>query len=82
MAEQSETSGLERSVPWWRTIGPALITACVVLGPGSLLVSSNIGAKYGYELVWLFALTGILMGAYVIMAMRIGQSAKRSRKFW
>jgi len=72
MAEQSETSGLERSVPWWRTIGPALITACVVLGPGSLLVSSNIGAKYGYELVWLFALTGILMGTYVIMAMRIG----------
>ncbi len=59
-------------VAWWRSLGPTIITACVVLGPGSLVVSANIGAKHRYELVWLFVLTGILMAGYVIMAMRVG----------
>ncbi|MEN6575942.1 MAG: divalent metal cation transporter [Phycisphaerales bacterium] len=59
-------------VPWWRSIGPALITACVVFGPGSLLISSNVGAKYGYELLWLLILTGVLMGTFMTMAARVG----------
>ncbi len=59
-------------VPWWRSIGPALITACVVFGPGSLLISSNVGARYGYELLWLLVLTGILMGTFTTMAARVG----------
>ncbi len=41
-----------RATPWWKSIGPGLITACVVFGPGSLLISSNVGAKYGFDLVW------------------------------
>jgi len=57
---------------WWRSIGPALITACVVFGPGSLLISSNVGAKHGYELLWLLVLTGVLMGTYMTTAARIG----------
>jgi len=57
---------------WWRSIGPALITACVVFGPGSLLISANIGANHGYELLWLLILTGILMGTYMTTAARIG----------
>ncbi len=59
-------------VPWWRSIGPALITACVVFGPGSLLISSNVGANYGYELLWLLVLTGVLMGTFMTMAARVG----------
>ena len=58
--------------PWWRSIGPALITACVVFGPGSLVISSNVGAKYGYELLWLLAMTGVLMGTFMTMSARIG----------
>ena len=57
---------------WWKSIGPALITACVVFGPGSLLVSSNVGASYGYELLWLLLLLGLLMGTYLTMGARIG----------
>ncbi|MBN2594714.1 MAG: Nramp family divalent metal transporter [Sedimentisphaerales bacterium] len=57
---------------WWRSIGPALITACVVFGPGSLLISANIGATHGYQLLWLLVLTGILMGTYMTTAARIG----------
>lgn len=61
-----------KRLPLWRSIGPALITACVVFGPGSLLISANIGANHGYELLWMFILTGILMGTYMTTAARIG----------
>jgi len=72
MSKASETPKLERRPPWWRSIGPALITACLVFGPGSLLVSANVGANHGYELLWLLVLTGVLMGTYMTMAARIG----------
>jgi manganese transport protein len=65
-------SGAQSSRRWWRSIGPALITACVVFGPGSLVISSNVGATYGYELLWLLVLTGVLMGTYVTLGARIG----------
>jgi manganese transport protein len=54
-----------------RSLGPGIITACVVFGPGSLLVSANIGAEHRYELLWLMITTAVLMGAYMMMAMRI-----------
>ncbi|MBE0537478.1 MAG: Nramp family divalent metal transporter [Phycisphaerae bacterium] len=57
---------------WYRSIGPALITACVVFGPGSLLVSANVGAAHGYGLLWLLLVTGVLMGTFMSMAARIG----------
>jgi Mn2+/Fe2+ NRAMP family transporter len=72
MPESLADSNSERRPSWWQSIGPALITACVVFGPGSLLISSNVGATYGYELLWLLLLTGVLMGMYMTMAARIG----------
>ena len=62
--------------PWWKTIGPALITACVVFGPGSLVISANVGATYGYELLWLLALAGLVMGGYMTMSARVGVSGR------
>jgi len=72
MSGSSGSSNLQQRSGWWRSIGPALITACVVFGPGSLLINSNVGAKYGYELLWLLLLTGVLMGTYTTMAARVG----------
>lgn len=72
MAESFDSTRGKQRLSWWRSIGPALITACVVFGPGSLLISSNVGAKYGYELLWMLILTGILMGTYMTTAARIG----------
>lgn len=69
---RSENDSMRKRLPWWKTIGPALITACVVFGPGSLLVSSNIGANYGYDLLWLLVFTGLMMGTYLTMSARIG----------
>jgi Mn2+/Fe2+ NRAMP family transporter len=69
--EQVDAVVVVARAPWWRSIGPALITACVVFGPGSLLTNSNVGAAYGYELLWLLILTGVLMGTYMTMAARV-----------
>ena len=72
MPKACASSDSHSPVRWWRSVGPAIITACVVLGPGNLLINSNIGAEYGYELLWLLVLTGVLMGTYLTMAARIG----------
>ncbi|MFV2067325.1 MAG: Nramp family divalent metal transporter, partial [Pirellulales bacterium] len=36
------------------------------------MISSNVGANYGYELLWLLLLTALLMGTYLTMGARIG----------
>lgn len=71
MAEESKPVPAKPKA-WWKSIGPALITACVVFGPGSLLISSKVGATYGHELLWLLLLTGLLMGTFLTMGARIG----------
>lgn len=64
--------------PWYRSIGPALITACVVFGPGSLVISANVGATYGYELLWLLVLAGLMMGTFMTMSARMGVTAGKT----
>ena len=46
---------------WYHRIGPGLITACVVIGPGSILTSSNVGAQQGYSMAWVVVLSVVFM---------------------
>lgn len=55
-----------------KAIGPGFITASVVLGPGSIAVSSRIGSQYGYIFIWVVVLAAICMGVFVSMAVRFG----------
>jgi manganese transport protein len=71
MAESQMHESQQRQRAWWSCLGPALIMACMVFGPGSMLVSANVGATHQCELLWLLVLTGILMATYVSMAARI-----------
>ncbi len=73
--EMNHPQPAEKRVSILRSIGPALITACVVFGPGSLIISANVGAEYGYALLWLLVLTGLLMGSYMTMSARVGVTA-------
>ncbi|WP_313893746.1 Nramp family divalent metal transporter [Psychrobacillus sp.] len=59
-------------------LGPALITSALVLGPGSITLSSKIGAIYGSQLVWTLVLAVGLMMVYTEMSTRIGIAAKSS----
>lgn len=53
-------------------VGPGLITAAVVLGPGSITVSSKCGALMGYSVLWVVLLAVILMIAFTSLGARIG----------
>ncbi len=55
-----------------RNIGPAIIVAAIVLGPGSILTSSRVGSQFGYAALPVLALATILMIAMVALAARIG----------
>lgn len=63
---------------WLRYLGPGLVTACVVIGPGSILTSSQVGAKNGYANVWVVVAAVLFMQTYIALAAKLGVVAQRS----
>ena len=59
-------------------MGPAFITSALMLGPGSLTLSSKLGAIYGAQLVWAIFVAIIFMMSYTEMSTRIGLAASQS----
>ena len=55
-----------------RSVGPAIIVAAVVLGPGSILTSSKVGATFGLIGLPVVAVATLLMIAMVALAARLG----------
>ena len=54
-----------------RSLGPSLITASVVIGPGTITVASKLGAGLGYALLWVVALATTFMWLFSTMAARV-----------
>jgi len=48
------------------------VLAAVVLGPGSITLSTIAGSLYGYRLLWVLVCTTVFMITYTLMAARIG----------
>ena len=63
---------------WWQRIGPGLVTACVVIGPGSILTSSNLGAKDGYSMIWVVLVSVIFMLVYTSLGAKLGTVTSES----
>ncbi len=63
---------------WLTFLGPGIITAALVFGPGSLTITSKLGALYQYELIWVIASATILMMVYTSMGARIGIATEAS----
>ena len=61
-----------RLIRWLRQIGPALVLATVVIGPGSLTLHTRAGSVYGYALLWVPVVATILMAVFTWMSARIG----------
>ena len=55
-----------------RSVGPAIVIAAVVLGPGSIFASSQVGAIFGYSAVWVLVVAIILLIAMVRVAAHVG----------
>lgn len=64
--------------PWYRRIGPALITACVVIGPGSIMTSSNTGVLFGYGMFWIVVVSVVFMLTFMSMGARLGVTSDKS----
>jgi manganese transport protein len=60
------------------SIGPGLVTACVVIGPGSILTSSKVGATDGFTKIWVVIVAVIFMMSYITMGMKLGIVTQRS----
>jgi len=61
-----------------RSIGPAIIVAAVVLGPGSILTSSKVGANLGLIGLPFVALATVLMITLVAISAQVGVSFEKS----
>ncbi len=57
---------------YWSSIGPAIIVAAVVLGPGSILTSSKVGATFGLIGFPVVIAATALMIAMVALSARLG----------
>ena len=66
------------SKPWHLRIGPGLITACVVIGPGSIMTSSTVGANKGYSMLWVVMVSAVFMLVFMTMGAKLGAVADRS----
>jgi Mn2+/Fe2+ NRAMP family transporter len=57
---------------WYQALGPGIITACVVIGPGSILTSSQVGASEKYSMGWVVLLSVVCMMFFLGMGVKIG----------
>ena len=63
---------------WYQALGPGLITACVVIGPGSILTSSKVGASEGYGMSWVVAVAVAFMLVYLTLGVKLGVATQKS----
>jgi len=59
-------------------LGPGIITAALVFGPGSLTIASKLGAGFEYKLLWVVILSTFFMAVFTLMGARIGISLEKS----
>lgn len=59
-------------------IGPAIIVASIVLGPGSVLTSSKVGCQYGYSMLWVLATAVLLMMGMTALGAFLGATTTRT----
>jgi manganese transport protein len=71
-------NGTVRRRPILSLIGPAFITAAVVLGPGSISTASRMGGDFGNSLLWLMAVVCLFMSCYTAMGARFGAVSAQS----
>ena len=61
-----------------QSIGPAIVVAAVVLGPGSITTSTKVGASFGYDLLWLMAALLVLLIGIASLASWLGVTLEKS----
>lgn len=68
----STTRPQRRWVRLAKVMGPAFVVGAWQFGPGNLTSAVTAGANYGYALIWVIAVSTLLMLAFTDMSVRIG----------
>ena len=61
-----------------RSVGPALIVAAVVLGPGSITTSTKVGAAFGYGPLWVLVCLLVLLVGTAALAAWLGATLDKT----
>ncbi len=61
-----------------RNLGPSLITAALIFGPGSLTVTTKLGAGFQYHLLWVIVVSVLFMIAYTRLSAELGLTLNES----
>jgi len=61
-----------------KALGPGIITGALVLGPGTLTVTSKLGSLYQYKMLWVIAISILFMIVFTIISARYGFYNKSS----
>ncbi|HLA39775.1 MAG TPA: Nramp family divalent metal transporter [Candidatus Glassbacteria bacterium] len=61
-----------------RSLGPGLIVAAVVLGPGSITSISATGSILGNRMLWIVLLSGVFMLTYTVLMAKFGAISRDS----
>ena len=76
--EQTPADTPPRKVSLFSSLGPAIITASVVLGPGSIVSASKLGNTYGFSMTWVILLAVVLMICVTALSARLGVVLEKS----
>lgn len=68
----SNDKNIKRGKDYWNTLGPGLTTGASDDDPSGIATYSQVGAKYGFNFLWLAAFTFPLMAVVQEMCARIG----------
>ncbi|WP_298707976.1 Nramp family divalent metal transporter [uncultured Chitinophaga sp.] len=71
-------TAISRGKVWLQAIGPGLITAALVFGPSKITITSMMGARYGYSLLWLRLVAIFFMIVFAVMSARVGIATNES----
>ena len=69
---------MKNPIAFLKTVGPALVVAAVVLGPGSITTSTKVGAAFGYSPIWLMLVLLVLLIGTASLAAFLGATLERS----
>ena len=69
---------LQKIAKLFRSIGPGMIIAALVLGPGSVTSISANGSTLGNRMLWLIMLCGAFMMTYTILSAKFGAVVEKS----
>lgn len=72
LTQQPQHSSRNSIKKWLSYVGPGIITAALVFGPGSLTVTSKLGAMFGYQLLWVIVVSVFFMIIFTEMSARVG----------